>query len=263
MLVSCAPDTTPSAPVPPVDEDRAAQVWAAATQQIEAWLAPMDEAMKPLPFLTDRQRRTLRQYAQREQLARARRLGVRLDGAGDLDDHVVAGRLVRLADSTGFWVVRELDHSLPYVTPDLEALLEAIGRRFQSKLAGLGLPPLRYEISSVLRTAASQADLRRENANATRNTSTHEYGVSVDIAYNGFIAPATPPLAFDTTEAPWLAGPLRALADVHLERFAARRAGEIEAVLGEVLMGLQAEGAVMVTYEERQPVFHLTVAQRF
>jgi hypothetical protein len=34
------------------------------------------------------------------------------------------------------------------------------------------------------------------------------------------------------------------------------------AVLGKVLLELQQEGAVMVTLEELQPVFHLTVARR-
>src|SRR5690606_4824391 len=81
---------------------------------------------------------------------------------------IQAGTLVQLPDSTRWWVVRELDHSLPYVVPDVVVLLERIGTRFQDALAAMGLPPYRIEVTSVLRTPEGQAALREGNVNAAQ-----------------------------------------------------------------------------------------------
>src|SRR5687767_3766395 len=81
---------------------------------------------------------------------------------------VRAGKLVRLADSTDLWVVRELDFSVPYVTPSAEAMLVELGRRFQQRLDSLDIPRFRMDITSVLRTPEKQAALRRANSNASR-----------------------------------------------------------------------------------------------
>ena len=51
-------------------------------------------------------------------------------------------------------------------------------------------------------------------------------------------------------------------AAIAAERVAARRAMELRAILGEVLIELQNEGMVMVTLERLQPVYHMTVARR-
>ncbi|MBW3535183.1 MAG: hypothetical protein KY453_08205 [Gemmatimonadetes bacterium] len=86
----------------------------------------------------------------------------------------------------GGWVVRGLDHSRPVVTPDPLALLEEIAERFHASLDSLGVPPVRLEVTSALRTVESQADLRRSNSNAAGGQSTHEYGTTLDLAYSGF-----------------------------------------------------------------------------
>ncbi len=123
----------------------------------------------------------------------------------------------------------------------------------------MGLPPFRLEITSALRTPDAQAALRRTNPNATSGTSTHEYGTTVDVAYSAFTAPAVPGVAAPESFPAALAARLDAL---YHERLAGQRSRELQAVLGHVLLDMQDEGEVMVTLEERQPVFHMTVARR-
>lgn len=216
-----------------------------------------DALFQPLPLLTPAQENALRRHPNAEHLARARRLGVRPAGEAALDAYVREGTLVALEPSTPWWIVRRLDHSVAYVTPDTRALLEELGRRFQERLARHGLPPYRFEISSVLRTASHQQALRGENANATRGTSAHEFGTTVDVAYNGFAAPER-----NRTESDDVDRALARLEDLMLERIAGRRSHEIKAILGSVLAEMQDEGMVLVTLERLQPVFHLTVARR-
>jgi hypothetical protein len=116
------------------------------------------------------------------------------------------------------------------------------------------------EVTSVLRSAADQEALRRVNPNAARGESTHEHGTTVDVLYSAFAAPLEPIVAIDAAEAGWAVGHLRRYADLAAERVAARRAMELEAVLGAVLLEMQREGKVMVTLERQQPVFHMTLA---
>ena len=149
----------------------------------------MEALLRPVPLLTPAEEAALR-TSNAAQLARARALGVHVPDSASLARLIQAGTLVQLPDSTRWWVVRELDHSLPYVVPDVVVLLERIGTRFQDALAAMGLPPYRIEVTSVLRTPEGQAALREGNVNAAQGTSTHEYGTTLDIAYESFAAPA-------------------------------------------------------------------------
>lgn len=220
----------------------------------------VEEILLPVRLLRSAEESSLNRYPNSRHVAVARRLGI---PPRESEDAVMAlvrtGRLVRLPDSTATWVIRRLDHSLPYVTPDVPVFLEALGERFQRELEALGLPRFRLEVSSVLRTAASQADLRTTNENAASGRSSHEYGTTVDVAYDGFAAPADLPtgLGDDLPEAL-----VREMFRLALERVAARKSRELEALLGRVLIQMQEEGAVLVLLEQLQPVFHLTVARR-
>jgi hypothetical protein len=223
----------------------------------------IEAALRPVPLLTRGEARAFDRYRNADQLAAARRLGVPQPVTASARERLTDdGRLVPLEDSP-YWTVRELDHSTALVTPDVVGLLTEIGQRFQARLAELGLPPLRLEVTSVLRTADDQADLRRTNPNAARGTSTHQFGTTVDVAYSSFRAPAEPVVALDTAEAPWLASHLRRVEQAAAETGAARMSRELQAELAAVLDEMQDEGKVMVTMEERQPVFHMTVAQRY
>jgi hypothetical protein len=230
--------------------------------RIDEEMAAVDSLFQPLPLLRSAQETALRQSPYREQLARARELGIdRGPSAARIDTLRRQGRLVPLNDST-HWVVRKLDYSQPLVVPALRAALTQIGERFHTRLRALDAPPFRMEVSSVLRTAADQRALRQVNPNAASGESTHEYGTSVDLAYSAFAAPAEPVVTVQAEEAPWTSAYLHRYQDVAAGQVAARRALELKAILGEVLLEVQREGLVMITLERRQPVFHLTLARK-
>lgn len=216
----------------------------------------VEALLRPVPLLTAGEEAALR-TSNAAQLARARRLGEHVADSASLERLIGAGALVRLQDSTQWWVVRELDHSLPYVTPDVVPLLEQIGTRFQEALGAMGLPRYRLEVTSVLRTPAGQAALREGNVNAAAGTSTHEYGTTLDIAYESYAVPLVD-AAVRAGEVEWLAERIRTLA---LERVAAVKSRELQKLLGGVLRDMQAEGLLLVTLERQQPVYHLTVAR--
>lgn len=221
----------------------------------------IEDELRPLPLLRPAEEAALRRYGQGPQLERARALGVRPADEAALERALREGRLVELEDSTRYWILRDLESSRPLVTPDTRALLERIGAAFQERLGALGLPPYRLEITSALRTAADQAELRRENVNAARGVSTHEYGTSVDLAYSAFAPPAELPEGVVADGPAWMTPYLESVARSVLESVSARKSRELKAVLGAVLRDAQREGLVYVTLERLQPVYHITVAR--
>lgn len=271
LLVACGSEPSEPAPARPASVQSAPgeshadaeRVLAANLDRVLAYADSIEAALRPVPLLTPAQGRAFDRYNNAAQLVAARRLGVPQPVSNELRDRLLTeGRLVRLDDSE-YWAVRDLDHSTALVTPDVVALLEEIGERFHDRLDGLGLPPLRMEVTSVLRTASDQADLRRTNPNAARGESTHQYGTTIDVAYSSFRAPQEPVLEFDTDGADWLEPHLRRMEVLAAETGAARMSRELQAELGHVLRAMQDEGKVMVTMEVRQPVYHMTVARRY
>jgi hypothetical protein len=234
---------------------------ATTLRQAAALADSIEELLRPVPLMRPGDEAALRQYPNAVHVRTARRLGVSPGDTAELSALVEQGRLVPLRDSTGFWVLREMDVSRPLVTPATRTLLERIGQTFQDRLAAMGLPPLRFEISSALRTPAAQAALRRDNPNATAGTSAHEFGTTVDIPYSAYAAPAALPPGL-LPENPGSAGPdrLDLVARYAIERMAARKSRELKAILAEVLREAQGRGEVLVTLERQQPVFHITVA---
>ena len=224
----------------------------------------IEETLRPVPLMRPADEANLRRYGQSVQLPRAQALGVRARDEAELEALTRSGRLVPLEDSTRFWVLRDLRSSRPLVTPDTRVLLERLAEAFQARLAGMGIPPYRLEITSVLRSAADQADLRRSNVNAAAGVSTHEYGTTVDIAYSAYAPPQELPegLVAAGDAPPWMAPYLDGLARPVLESVSARKSRELKAILGEVLREAQSDGLVLVTLERLQPVYHITVARR-
>jgi hypothetical protein len=232
------------------------------TARIRERADSIEAIFQPLPLLRPAEEAEMRRFLNPQQLAAARRLGIRPNtGAAELEQLVAAGRLVRLADSTDVWVVRDLAFSVPLVTPDAAALLQEIGERFQAALARIGVPAYRVEVTSVLRSAEDQQRLRAVNPNAAAGESTHQYATTFDIAYNAYAPPAAPIVRPEIPEAAWLEPFLLDYAALRAETVAARRAAEMQAILGRVLIELQQEGKVMLTLERLQPVFHMTVAR--
>ncbi len=229
--------------------------------RIDSAAASIDSIFQPLPLLTPAEEAALRRFSNVQHLARARALGVgRALSPQRLATLEREGRLVRLAN-TQHWIIRDLGHSQPLAVPAVRAVLTEIGERFHSRLAELGAPPFRLEVTSVLRTAADQEALRQVNPNAALGESTHEYATTFDVLYSAYSAPTEPFTAISNPDAVWVESYLRRYADVSAERIAGRRALELKAILGSVLAGMQQEGRVLVTIERLQPVYHITVAR--
>jgi hypothetical protein len=203
--------------------------------------------------LTAREVAELRLDKNATQVASAQRLGLRVSGDAETQRLVRAGRLVALGDSTEFWILRDMDHSTPYVTPDTRANLEALGRRFHARLDRLGLPRYRMKVTSALRTDDTQADLRRINSYASQTRSAHEFGTTVDVSHERFAVPAPGADASGAWE-------LRA--DM-LEELGKEHARVLQAELGRTLAEMRTQGAVHVMMENKQPVYHFTLARPF
>ncbi len=272
LLGGCRADAPAPARSPAAATDRAEnteraeveRVLAANLDRVLAYADSIEAALRPVALLTPRQARDFDRYPNAEQLKVARSLGVPQPVSGELRDRLITeGRLVPLEEDTAYWTIRDLGYSTALVTPDVVALLTEIGERFQARLEDLGLPPLRLEVTSVLRTADDQARLRQTNPNATRGVSTHQFGTTVDLAYSSFRAPQEPTLDFNTEGAEGLEPHLRRMEVLAAETGAARMSRELQAELGHVLKAMQDEGKVMVTLEVRQPVFHITVARSY
>ena len=222
-----------------------------------------DEVLGTIPVLTPQERRQLRQDLNAEQIARAQALGERVSALAEIEQLQRVGRLVALEDSTHDWIVRKLNYSVPYVTPDTRTMLVEVGRRFRAELDSLGLPPYRIEITSVLRTPEDQAELRERNANASQGVSAHEFGTTVDIARAHFSAPPLSGLPASVASAPSLTPQIRQIEAAALDSAAEKHSSSLQAALGRVLLQMRDEGKLLVMMERRQAVYHITVAKRF
>ena len=269
---------SPEAGPPGAAASEIARRLASAEAAIDQFADSIDDLLHPVPLLTAAQERAFARFRNADHLERAEALGVDPDAPA-------AGALVPIDSSGRYWIVRELDHSEPLATPATLELLREIGRRFHDRLQAEGLPPYRFEVTSALRTAASQASLRRDNPNAAPGRSAHEYGTTIDITYAAFAAPAEAegeaggvatssaqegPAATEAGAEPapgsemgpaWLEAHVWRDRAARLETVAARRSRELQAFLGEVLLALQGEGAALVLLERRQPVFHITLGR--
>ena len=216
--------------------------------------------LSPLPVMTPAREEALRRFRNASHVARARALGVRVADRVARDSLVAAGRLVQLEDSTAHWIVRP-GVSPAYVVPHVPALLEQLGRRFQERLAEMGLPPYRIEVTSALRTSQRQARLRRSNANAAAGVSSHEFGTTVDLSYAAFAPPSERPPEILASVPAEFAPHVERIVDLALESVSARKSRELGAIFSQVLLEAQSEGLALVIYERQQTVYHLTVGR--
>jgi hypothetical protein len=91
-----------------------------------------------------------------------------------------------------YYELPKLTNSLPYLQPDAKRFFDELGHRFTKRLDSMGIRPYRFTISSVLRTMDDQKKLRKNNVNATQNTSSHYYARTVDIAQTRFFERGNP-----------------------------------------------------------------------
>ena len=144
-------------------------------------------------------------------------------------------KLVNICHSP-FYAIDDLTHSIPYLVPRAQHLLNTICLNFIDSCHVKGLPIHLPIVTSVLRTTDDVASLQKRNKNATSN-SCHCYGTTVDIAYNKFMP----------------------MTGTYESRAMLLRWNEpMKMVLSEVLNDLRMEGKCYVKYERKQGCFHLT-----
>ena len=150
---------------------------------------------------------------------------------------VIDNALVNITNSP-YYYVEHLSHSMPYLVPKAQHLLNTIGMNFVDSLCAKGLPPHIIMVTSVLRTADDVSKLQHGNPNAVSN-SCHCYGTTVDISYVRFI-PIQTDFNGDIPEP-------------------TRYEEKLKMVLSEVLYDLRQREMCYVKYEKKQGCFHLTV----
>ncbi len=139
--------------------------------------------------------------------------------------------------SSPFYTVDDLSHSMPYLVPEAQHLLNTIGLNFLDSLRMKGLRPHMLVVTSVLRTGDDVRRLRKKNGNATKN-SCHCYGTTVDVSYNRFVP----------------------VDGHHKAGMAHTRWNEtLKQVLSEVLRDLRDDDRCYVKYELKQGCYHLTL----
>jgi len=173
------------------------------------------------------------------QIVAAQKNGIRpARSRDDVKRLVSKHKLVNISHSP-YFVVDNLSHSMPFLVPKAQHLLNTISINFIDSLISKGMKPYLPVISSVLRSTEDVKKLQRGNRNATTN-SCHCYGTTIDIAYHRFI-------------------PLDASIEELSSKDMIRWDDNLKFVLGEVLNDLRAQGKCYVKYERKQACFHLTV----
>jgi uncharacterized protein YcbK (DUF882 family) len=166
-------------------------------------------------------------------LAVAQQIGIK-PLADRAEAEKMKGKLVHVA-SGEHYTVDSLTHSIPYLIPQAEQLLDLIGRNFLDSLENKGLNPNQILVTSVLRTQEDVARLRRRNGNASPN-SAHAYATTFDISYRRFHKVEDPDG--------------RPMQDVSPDT--------LKLVLSEVLRDLRKADRCYVKYELKQGCFHIT-----
>lgn len=238
------------------------QIVEAERARFAAFVEEREARYLKVPLLSDRQRALLRRSRNAKHVETAQRLGVAsVAERDDVIERAGESGLVRLGESPYYWV-GNLTYSVPYVTPSAAAVLDSIGVRFQAKLASYGLPPYKFYISSVLRTQEDQAALRRVNVNASRTTSSHEFGTTFDIQFRRYRYASDPSAELWEPAYPFLKDEFAAELDAFYRKTTESYPSRMLSLLGETLIELENEGLLLTVMERRQPVFHTTVARR-
>lgn len=138
--------------------------------------------------------------------------------------------------SNPYYFVDDLNNSVPYLVPKAAVLMQDIGKAFFDSLQVKGFPLQKLVVTSVLRSQEDVAKLQRRNQNATTQ-SCHQYGTTVDIAYNRY----------------------KVVADPEGDARRAVSNDTLKWILSEVLYDMRQQGRCFVKHEVKQGCFHLTV----
>ena len=163
-------------------------------------------------------------------LEAAKRLGVEPVASREEAEHLKQ-KLVEIKD-TDYYIIDKLTHSIPYLVPEAETLLLAIGKNFRDSLVSHHAPLYKLKITSITRTREDIEKLRKRNYNSAEN-SAHEYGTTIDVSWSKYIQ-------VDEKDA------------VTLDD------GELKKLLASVLRDLQKQEKCYVKHERKQGCFHIT-----
>ena len=219
-----------------------------------------------VPLLSDEEGKLLRRSRNAVHVALAESLGVMPPATRTARDSMAAG----LVPLTGWRsiVLAPATYSAPALTADAAAALDSVWVTFWKETLRARVPRARPTVTSVFRSAEDQAGLRTVNGNAAAGTSSHEYATTVDLAYRR--SEAVPPPAPSVRWPRGTPAPLRRTAGAALAarwseavaRVAADYPSRYDALLGRALIALEDRGVLVVVREQRQPVYHVTVARR-
>lgn len=132
------------------------------------------------------------------------------------------GKLIKVKNNTGYKVAK-LNHSKDVLVQPGYLILQEIGKRFHTKTDGKY-----FTVTSLTRSVENQKRLTKFNHNATKNISSHSYGVSFDISYVRFNGVRGPNIA-------------------------------LKKILWDILNDLENEKKIYVIHEKSQSCFHVTV----
>ncbi len=144
------------------------------------------------------------------------------------------GRLEKI-ETCGIYHLDSLTHSVPYLVPKANTLLQRIGQNFLDSLTAKGLNPNKVIVTSVLRTQNDVKRLRRVNGNASAN-STHCYGTTFDVSWKRF----------------------KKIEELDGRPYQDVSPDTLKLVLSEVLRDLRQDEQCYVKYELKQGCFHIT-----
>lgn len=141
-----------------------------------------------------------------------------------------------------------------YLVPFAASGLEELAARFQKNLKEREVyEHVKIAISSALRPANYQNNLRSRNANASI-ISSHSYGISFDIFYDDFYVYLPEPIE-GTAGAEAIDAVRRQLG--FLMGRARRR--QFQAILADTILQLQSEGRLYAIWERNQRCYHVTI----
>lgn len=164
-------------------------------------------------------------------MAEATKIGIEPIASREEAKH--ASRKMDEIETNKYYEVEDLTHSIPFLIPEAADLLEDIGRNFQDSLEQLNAPIYRIKVTSVTRTVADVAKLRKRNRNSSAN-SAHRYGTTFDVSWVRYTK-------VDESDT------------LNLDK------EQLKMVLAMVLRDLRKNDRCYIKHERKQGCFHITV----
>lgn len=161
----------------------------------------------------------------------AARLGIKPVASREEAEH--ASKKMIEIKTNKYYEVEDLSHSIPYLVPEADNLLEDIGKNFQDSLYNHNASLYKVKVTSVTRTVDDISKLQKRNINSSSN-SAHLYGTTFDLSWVRY----TKVDEKDTLEI---------------------GNDELKMVLAMVLRDLQRADRCYIKHERKQGCFHITV----